>query len=649
MRGPRVPAPVTYRRVDARAPQRDGSTSLPEVRRAARSSWAGGLGQRVASPTTTRSSPRAARSNRSAAASSSSGAARQWRNQKPTTVASRASARPCSASFVLPRRDAVGDEAAERRQRLERRVEDLRPPIASSTTSTRSAAVGLEEALGEARPRSRPRRPPRARARAHASRPSTRWRSRARRRAARRAARPATPVRPRRRGRRRSRPRDAGAGPQQVPGGQALEQQRQRGAVVDAVRDREGVRGAARRPARRSRRARRSAPRRARPCRRDARRPPSPGSAAARRGEVLVAALVRVGEVHPRARDLDQDLAVARARGPRRVTSAAAERLLRPRLIGAPDGPAGAVRTATSLVRRMSLTVVGSIAYDAVKTPAGERERMLGGAATHFALAASFFDDVRVIGPVGDDFGDGGDAVLGTRGTITDDVERVAGGKTFFWRGQYEPTSTRARRSRRELNVFETTSSPSCRRPAAAPTSCSSPTSSPTCSARCASSARRALRRDGLDGPLDQHRARLARGDDRGVDCVLLNDEELGCYRASRTSSARARDPDLGPAARRRQAGQVRRGAVHRGRLLRAARVSRSSTSSTRPAPATRSRAASSASSPPTRDEPLNERAGAPRDGLRHGAGLVQRRGLRHRADDDLTSDEIDGRRARAS
>ena len=52
----------------------------------------------------------------------------------------------------------------------------------------------------------------------------------------------------------------------------------------------------------------------------------------------------------------------------------------------------------------MSLTVVGSIAYDTVRTPFGARERMLGGAATHFALAASFFDQVRPVGPVGDDF-----------------------------------------------------------------------------------------------------------------------------------------------------------------------------------------------------------------------------------------------------
>ncbi|MBV9047792.1 MAG: sugar kinase, partial [Solirubrobacterales bacterium] len=85
----------------------------------------------------------------------------------------------------------------------------------------------------------------------------------------------------------------------------------------------------------------------------------------------------------------------------------------------------------------MSVTVVGSIAFDAVKTPFGERERMLGGAATHFALAASFLTSVHVVGPVGEDFGDEDLAVLATRGTNIDGVERVSGGRTFFWRGEY--------------------------------------------------------------------------------------------------------------------------------------------------------------------------------------------------------------------
>jgi sugar/nucleoside kinase (ribokinase family) len=104
----------------------------------------------------------------------------------------------------------------------------------------------------------------------------------------------------------------------------------------------------------------------------------------------------------------------------------------------------------------MSLTVVGSIAYDAVKTPSGERERMLGGAATHFALAASFFDEVRVIGPVGDDFDAESWEVLGTRGIITDDVERIAGGKTFFWKGEYHDNLNSRETHVTDLNVFET-------------------------------------------------------------------------------------------------------------------------------------------------------------------------------------------------
>ncbi len=85
----------------------------------------------------------------------------------------------------------------------------------------------------------------------------------------------------------------------------------------------------------------------------------------------------------------------------------------------------------------MSITVVGSIAYDAVKTPFGERKRMLGGAATHFALAASFFDTVRPVGPVGGDFAESDLEVLQTRGTLTDDVQVISDGETFFWAGEY--------------------------------------------------------------------------------------------------------------------------------------------------------------------------------------------------------------------
>jgi sugar/nucleoside kinase (ribokinase family) len=103
----------------------------------------------------------------------------------------------------------------------------------------------------------------------------------------------------------------------------------------------------------------------------------------------------------------------------------------------------------------MSITVVGSIAFDSVKTPFGERERMLGGAATHFALAASFFDVVHVVGPVGDDFTDEHMEALSTRGTVVDDVQRVEGGKTFFWRGEYGWDLNSRETLDTQLNVFE--------------------------------------------------------------------------------------------------------------------------------------------------------------------------------------------------
>lgn len=104
----------------------------------------------------------------------------------------------------------------------------------------------------------------------------------------------------------------------------------------------------------------------------------------------------------------------------------------------------------------MSLAVVGSIAFDAVRTPFGERERMLGGSAVHFSLASSFFTDVHVFGPVGEDFGEDEYTILRDRGVNTDGIEQVAGGKTFFWKGHYEYDLNTAHTDDTQLNVFET-------------------------------------------------------------------------------------------------------------------------------------------------------------------------------------------------
>jgi sugar/nucleoside kinase (ribokinase family) len=102
----------------------------------------------------------------------------------------------------------------------------------------------------------------------------------------------------------------------------------------------------------------------------------------------------------------------------------------------------------------VALTVVGSIAFDTVRTPFGERERMLGGSAVHFALAASFFTEVSIVGPVGDDFGDEHLELLRSRNIDTSDIEHVPGGKTFFWQGHYDHDMNVAHTEDTQLNVF---------------------------------------------------------------------------------------------------------------------------------------------------------------------------------------------------
>jgi len=101
----------------------------------------------------------------------------------------------------------------------------------------------------------------------------------------------------------------------------------------------------------------------------------------------------------------------------------------------------------------MAITVVGSVAYDSIETPAGRRERCLGGAATYFSLAASFFTDVRVIAVVGEDFGPEQEAVFKARDIDTRGIERATG-KSFFWEGSYLENLNEAKTHNTELNVF---------------------------------------------------------------------------------------------------------------------------------------------------------------------------------------------------
>jgi sugar/nucleoside kinase (ribokinase family) len=102
----------------------------------------------------------------------------------------------------------------------------------------------------------------------------------------------------------------------------------------------------------------------------------------------------------------------------------------------------------------MSLLVVGSVAFDAVETPFGKRDRMLGGSASHFSIAASFFTDVRVVAVVGGDFSKDELAVFANHKVDTTDLEVISDGKTFRWFGRYEYDLNVAHTLDTHLNVF---------------------------------------------------------------------------------------------------------------------------------------------------------------------------------------------------
>ncbi|HEY2866571.1 MAG TPA: PfkB family carbohydrate kinase [Pyrinomonadaceae bacterium] len=104
----------------------------------------------------------------------------------------------------------------------------------------------------------------------------------------------------------------------------------------------------------------------------------------------------------------------------------------------------------------MALTVVGSVAFDALETPFGKRERILGGAATHFSLSASFFARVNAVGVVGGDFGEEEWDVFRRHTINTTDIEIIPEGKTFFWSGRYDYDMNTAQTLDTQLNVFET-------------------------------------------------------------------------------------------------------------------------------------------------------------------------------------------------
>lgn len=102
----------------------------------------------------------------------------------------------------------------------------------------------------------------------------------------------------------------------------------------------------------------------------------------------------------------------------------------------------------------MSLLVVGSVAFDAVETPFGKCEKMLGGSGSHFSISASFFTDVSIVGVVGGDFTEEDGAIFKEHNINTRDLERIPDGQTFRWAGRYEYDLNVAHTLDTQLNVF---------------------------------------------------------------------------------------------------------------------------------------------------------------------------------------------------
>jgi sugar/nucleoside kinase (ribokinase family) len=102
----------------------------------------------------------------------------------------------------------------------------------------------------------------------------------------------------------------------------------------------------------------------------------------------------------------------------------------------------------------MTITVFGTVAFDAIQTPFGKVDRCLGGSATYFSVAASFFSRVQLVAVVGEDFTDDDASIFAGRNIDLDGLQRIAGEKSFFWSGEYGYDLNVARTRDTQLNVF---------------------------------------------------------------------------------------------------------------------------------------------------------------------------------------------------
>lgn len=109
----------------------------------------------------------------------------------------------------------------------------------------------------------------------------------------------------------------------------------------------------------------------------------------------------------------------------------------------------------TKKLKTMSLVIVGTVAFDAIETPFGKTDKIVGGAATYAGLAASYlYDNVKLVSVVGEDFGDDNLGILTAKGIDVEGVEIVKGGKSFFWAGKYHNDMNSRDTLATELNVL---------------------------------------------------------------------------------------------------------------------------------------------------------------------------------------------------
>jgi sugar/nucleoside kinase (ribokinase family) len=102
----------------------------------------------------------------------------------------------------------------------------------------------------------------------------------------------------------------------------------------------------------------------------------------------------------------------------------------------------------------MSILVVGSVAYDAIQTPFGKVDRCIGGSATYFSVAASFFSPVSIVAVIGEDFSPEDLSIFSGRKINLEGLQRIPGAKTFFWSGEYGFDLNVAKTRDTQLNVF---------------------------------------------------------------------------------------------------------------------------------------------------------------------------------------------------